>query len=173
MERERINEIFLGLILVVLLIIMILSFTSVSAGNSKSAGNVINSYNTYSYGTDEQNKVYEVYHPKINYGYSDYSHHDYNSYYSGYNRHYISESSHSRYYGLFDNEVNEYSVKVKNNAHEGNYYSVKFYLTDYKGKTRTETVTHYLNPHESRVFTYKNVFNSDKEYNYWNYKVIQ
>ena len=77
-----------------------------------------------------------------------------------------------RYSGVFGNEINEYKVYVRNREYKGGYFTVKFYLTDYYGKTRAESMTHYLRPHEERKFVYKNVFNDGKEYKYWGYKVI-
>lgn len=183
MERQRVNEIFLGLIFIVLLIIMILSFVSVSASNvngktsndysSNKNSEIINSYNSYNYFSGDswyqyENELNGVKNYRINsykddrYSYSKYKKDRFD---------YSSQGRHERYYGLFDNEVNKYKVKVKNKGHEGDYYKVTFYLTDYSGKTRSETVIHYIKPHESKDFVYRNVFNDGKEYKYWSYKI--
>ena len=64
------------------------------------------------------------------------------------------------------------TVNVRNNGHDGRYYTVKYFLKDYDGKTTTESLTYYVNAHQSREFTYKNVFNAGKEYLSWSYQII-
>ena len=73
--------------------------------------------------------------------------------------------------GFFGSEINEYKVYVTNEEHRSGYYTVKFYLKDYDGNTRTEYVTHYLEGNERKLFKYKNVFDDDYDYA-WNYKVV-
>ncbi|KKL18558.1 hypothetical protein LCGC14_2474320 [marine sediment metagenome] len=178
MERERVIEIFLGAIFIILLIIMIFSFTSVSAsGSTTTTVTISDSYNTYNIETTQPRYVYDSY--------------DYNKYPTRYyktNKPYYNDERYLRYdyrpyrdyrysrhnykytKGLFGNEINEYKVYLENKEHKSGYFTVKFYLADYEGKTRTESVTHYLKPYEGKIFRYKNVF--DDEYDYaWNYAV--
>ena len=182
MEREKVIELFLGLILTILVVIMIFSFTNISSSKTQTTTTISNSYNTYTYNTYSNYpattykpiKTYNAYndYPAGTYGqliYHDdkrYSTKDYN-----YLR-YTSTGNHERYYGIFGNEINEYKVYVRNREHKEGYFTVKFYLTDYYGKTRTESMTYYLKPHEEKKFVYKNVYNDGREYRYWRYKVI-
>lgn len=161
MERERVIEIFLGLILIILIIIMILSFTNVQA--SKSTTTISNSYNTHNTYSNYPTPTYK---PIKTYTSERYPTKDYN-----YLR-YTSIGNHEKYYGVFGNEINEYKVYVRNREYKGGYFSVKFYLTDYYGKTRTESMTYYLKPHEEKKFVYRNVYSDGKEYKYWRYKVV-
>ena len=61
---------------------------------------------------------------------------------------------------------------MRNREHKGGYFTVKFYLKDHYGKTRTESMTYYLKSHEEKKFVYKNVYSDGKEYRYWKYKII-
>ena len=163
MEREKVIEIFLGLSLIILIIIMILLFTNVQA--SKSTTTISNSYNTQIYNANS-NYPTPIYNQKTSQTLKKYSTKDYN-----YLR-YTSVGNHERYYGVFGNEINEYKVYVRDREHKGGYFTTRFYLTDYYGKTRTESVTHYLKPKEERKFVYKNVYNDGKKYKYQNYKIV-
>lgn len=163
MEREKVIEIFLGIILIILVIIMILLFTNTQA--IKSTTTISNSYNTQIYNANS-NYPTPIYNQKTSQTLKKYSTKDYN-----YLR-YTSVGNHERYYGVFGNEINEYKVYVRNREHKGGYFTVKFYLTDYYGKTRTESVTHYLKPNEEKKFVYKNVYSDGKKYKYLNYKIV-
>ena len=142
---------------------MILSVTNAQA--SKSTTTISNSYNTYTYNTNN-NYPAPIYNQKIDYTLKRYPTKDYN-----YLR-YISIGNHEKYSGFFGNEINEYKVYVKNREYNGGYFTVKFYLTDYYGKTRTESMTYYLKPHEEKKFVYRNVYSDGKEYKYWKYKIV-
>ena len=161
MERERVIEIFLGLISIILVIILILSFTN--AQESKSTTTISNSYNTYNTYSNYPTPTYKPI--------KTYTSERYPTNYYNYLR-YTSIGNHERYFGVFGNEINEYKVYVRNREHKGGYFSVKFYLTDYYGKTRTESMTYYLKTHEEKKFVYRNVYNDGKEYKYWRYKVV-
>ena len=164
MERERVIELFLGLIFIILVIIMILLFINVQ--ENKSSTTISNSYNTNTYNT-YSNYPIQNYNPiKTTYTSTKNYAKDYN-----YLR-YASTGNYGKYYSFFGNEINEYKVYVRNKEHKGGYFTVKFYLTDYYGKTRTESMTYYLKPHEIKKFVYKNVYSDGREYNYWKYKVV-
>jgi len=199
MEKEKVTEIFLGLSLIILMIIMILLFTNVQA--SKSTTTISNSYNTQTYNTNS-NYPTSIYnqrtsqtlkkYPTKNYNYLKYTptYNTYNNYptpiynqrtnpivkkYPTKNYNYLrytSVGNHKRYYGVFGNEINEYKVYVRNREYKGGYFTTRFYLTDYYGKTRSESVTHYLKPNEERKFVYKNVYSDGKKYKYQNYKIV-
>jgi len=85
---------------------------------------------------------------------------------------YTSTGNYERYSGFFGNEINEYKVYVRNRERKGGYFTTRFYLTDYYGKTRSESVTHYLKPNEERRFVYKNVYSDGREYKSRNYKIV-
>ena len=181
-----------------MLIIMILSFTIVSASGSKSTTTttISNSYNTYNNNIPSPHVSYNKYptrYYKTNkpYYYNSYDYYDkvptiyYKTnkpyYYDDrdylkYNYRPYRDYKYSRYKyeyskGIFGNEINDYQVYLQNKEHNSGYFTVKFYLADYEGKIRTESVTHYLKPYEGKIFRYKNVF--DDEYDYaWDYKII-
>jgi len=197
MEREKVIEIFLGVILIILVIIMILSFTN--AQGIKSTTTISNSYNTQTYNT-HSNYPTPIYNQRIDYSLKRYTTRNYNyqrNTYSNYRNYpnpiynqridyslkryttrnynylrYTSVGNHERYYGVFGNEINEYKVYVRNREYKGGYFTTRFYLTDYYGKTRSESVTHYLKPNEERKFVYKNVYSDGKKYKYRNYKIV-
>lgn len=168
---------------------MIFSFINAQESGSKIGTTVSNSYNTYNYNTYENpmptyNQI-KIPHASTRYFAEDYAYsynpskkdyrtnyYDYDRYKKDRNLKSTSKGYSDRYYGVFGNEINEYKVYVKNREHKGGYFTVKFHLTDYYGKTSTETMTHYLKSHEERKFVYRNVYNNDKEYKYWDYKII-
>jgi len=168
MEKERVIELFLGLIFIILVIIMILLFINVQ--ENKSSTTISNSYNTNTYKTYSNYPV-QTYNPIKTIYTSTYN--PTKSYAKDYNYlRYASTGDSGRYYGFFGNEINEYKVYVKNKEHKGGYFTVKFYLRDYYGKTRTESMTYYLRPHEIKKFVYKNVYSDGIEDHYWKYKVV-
>lgn len=85
---------------------------------------------------------------------------------------YDSRASHERYEGIFENEINEYKVKVRNQEREGRYFTIKYHFTDYYGDSWTETRTLYVPAHESKNFVYKNVFDDGKEYKSVRYEIV-
>jgi len=201
MKKEKVVGISLGLILIIFVMIMTLSFTSAQGYKSTTtSSNSYNkyTYNTYSnyptlnynYKTSQafkryptsnynyQRKTYKNY-PTLNYNYRTsqtfkrYPTNTYNYQKNTYNYlKYTSTGNYERYYGVFGNEINEYNVYVRNRERKGGYFTTKFYLTDYYGKTRSESVTHYLKPNEERRFVYKNVYSDGREYKYGNYKIV-
>ena len=163
MEKE--NEVFFGTLFIILLIIMVLLAVNVLTGNGKSTIIISNSYDTYSNKIPSQHISYNKYPAVKNYNHNSGIQHDKN--YLRYN----SKSKYNYERGVFGNEINDYKVYLENKEHKPGYFTVKFYLADYDGNTRIESVTHYLKPFEGKTFRYKNVFND--EYNYaWNYKII-
>ncbi|MBS3071308.1 hypothetical protein J4407_03350 [Candidatus Pacearchaeota archaeon] len=173
MERERVIEIFLGLILIVLMFIMILLIISISEEDEigeASTTTISNSYNTHTYYNQDE-YGYEKDYTKtkeahLDYGYykKDYGEYDYPDY--------ISAKNYRKYEGFFGNDIYEYTVYVKNKDYDGGYFTVNFYVTDYFGKTNTESLTYYIYPKEEKKFVYKDVYTDGKKYKSWNYKVI-
>ena len=200
MEKEKVIGISVGLILIIFVMIMTLSSTSAQGYKSTTSSNSYNkyTYNTYinyptlnyNYRTSQtfnkyptrsynyQRNTFRNY-PTLNYNYRTiqtikrYPTNNYNYQKNTYNYlKYTSTGNYERYYGVFGNEINEYKVYVRNRERKGGYFTTRFYLTDYYGKTRTESVTHYLKPHEERRFVYKNVYSDGREYKYRNYKIV-
>ena len=166
MEREKVIEIFLGLIFLMLVGLIILLFTNVTSGSKGSTAaattTISNSYNNYIYKDYPTPTYYQI----IDKTSKKYSTKNYN-----YLR-YTSIGNHEKYSGVFGNEINEYKVYIMNKENKGGYFTVKFHLTDYYGKTRTESMTYYVKPHEERKFVYRNVYNDGREYRYWIYEVV-
>jgi len=161
-NEKRITEIFFAIILVTLLIILIFLFTSPSI-TGKSTSTTSNSYNTNSYNTYIS---YDKYPTTKTYYKKPYIKKDY---------HYLKYSDrvkHKKSDGMFGNEINRYIVYVKNRGHKGGYFTVKFYFSDYYGKTKTESIRHYIKPKEERKFFYQSIYSDEYEYYDWDYKVI-
>ena len=142
---------------------MILSVTNAHA--NKSTATISNSYNTYIYNTYGDYSI-PIYNQRTDYPLKKYPTKNYNY------LKYTSIGNHERYSSVFGNEINEYKVYVRNREHKGGYFTTRFYLTDYYGKTRTESVTHYLKPNEEKKFVYKNVYSDGKKYKYLNYIIV-
>ena len=142
---------------------MILSVTNAQA--NKSTATISNSYNTYIYNTYGDYSI-PIYNQRTDYPLKKYPTKNYNY------LKYTSIGNHERYSSVFGNEINEYKVYVKNKEYKSGYFTVKFYLTDYYGKTKIESITYYLKPHEIKKFSYRNIYSDGKNYNYWNYKIV-
>ncbi len=168
-DEKRITEIFFALILVVLLIVLIFliikpgQFTTKTDNSEKPATQVINSYNTNNYYTtpqyslDSQRQVL-VYDSSKNY----------NTNYLSYR----SAGERKQVQGLLGNPIDKYAVHLKNPNPVGGYYTVRFHFENYYGDDRTESVTKYLGPYETKDFYYTDI-KSDRFKNYhWDYEVV-
>ena len=155
MEREKVIEIFLGLILIVLLLIMILLFAKTSETNNSTI-TISNSYNTNSYNNPLILKNQNYDYIKTNY--------------ENKNLRYISNGEYRRTKVIFGNNINKYNVYVKNKEYAGGYFTVKFYFKDKYGNVKTNSETRYIKPHETRKFSYQKVYD-DKTY-YWKYNIV-
>jgi len=166
-------EIFLAIILVTLLILLIFLFTSPSITGKSTAtkSTVSNSYNVNSYNTNYYDyPSYTKYPSTIRYikdkDYSRYYDKDYH-----YLR-YSDKAKHEKLSGMFGNEVNRYTIYVKNRDYKSGYFTVKFYFSDYYGETRTESIRHYIKSGEERKFFYQNIYSDKYGFYDWDYKVI-
>ena len=175
MQNERIKELFLGLTLVIFLILLSVLVISISDNSySKKQSNIIsNSYNVNSYNTISQNKQTPYYGNRIyttNKGvrYLKQS----NSYSKTKYLRFSGNAYQTRTKGIFGNDINKYSVYVKNQDYKGGYFTVRYYFKDYYGNVKTERITHYISQRESKIFLLKDI--SPKEYSRvsWNYEII-
>ena len=119
--------------------------------------------NTYSTSLDgySESQYYKTY--------PDYDgNNNYNGRYRGMDYHDTGRSYRTE--GVFGNEISKYSVYVRNKESEGGYFTVKFNFKDGYGRTRTETVTKYINAHEDEKFSHRKIY--DDNYRYWNYDVV-
>lgn len=169
-NEKRVAEIFLATILVLLLIILIFLFTSQSAtGKSTSTS----TSTTNSYNTDSYNTYYVSSYPPTQRYYGSYRYPP--EYYIKDDRNHLvynSRSDRTKVERLLGGYIDKYVVYVRNNDYNGGYFTVKFYLTDYYGKTFTESMTKYIKPNEEKSFFYKNIYAERYKYYDWSYEVI-
>ncbi len=159
MEKEdlMIIKVFLGIILVVFMIILV--FVALKQPtNTTSTIVVSNSYNTYSYSYEDGRYVDRNYDKtykkeRLFLRYSDTS------------RHRTSE-------GIFGEDVNIYTVYVRNRENVGGYFTVKFYLRDNHRDADIERIMKYIGPHEEKSFTFRDVYRGGHGYADWDYEVI-
>jgi len=163
-QEQRILEALLGVILIVLLIMMIFLFTLPSGFISSSTEGtplgavstttITDSFNTNNYYNTQQ-RYTPTYYKKTNYDYLDYDYHAYKE----------------NKKGIFGNQIEDYTVHVKNQDYKGGYFKVNYYFTDYYGDTKSEAITHYIKPRQSKKFTYKNIYKDKYKYHDWDYQV--
>ncbi|GEM_PF-1286724 len=150
-DEKRVVEILLGLILISLLIIMTTLFL-IPKNQTGSSTIITNSFNTY-YNT--QTKHFPSY-TKTQRDYLDYDYHAYKK----------------KLKGVLGNNIEQYLVYVKNQDYKAGYFRVNYYFTDYYGNTKTESITYYLKPKQSKEFIYKNIYENKYKFHDWNYKII-
>jgi len=155
-REQRILEALLGTILIVLLVIMIFLFISIGNSGNTTTTTITDSFNTNNYYNTPQKYSPTYYTKTKNYDYLDY---DYNAY-------------KKKAKGILGNDIEDYTVYVKNQDYKPGYFKVKYYFTDYYGATKTETMTHYIKPKESKKFTYKNIYKDKYKFYDWDYEVI-
>ena len=162
-EEKRVIEIFLGIILIVILVALIFLFTSQSNNTIPQPNTIIsNSYNINTFTTYNFYKPLEKqkhYPKKIYYSSDDI---DYNS-------NYKSSSKKETTKGMFGNNIDKYTVSIKNKGKTSEYFKVIFYFKDYSGKTSTASITKYIKFGEEEKFIYKDIH---QKHNDWKYKII-
>jgi len=168
MEKERLIEIIVGLMFIILLFIMVLFFINISSTHQsqKAPTTIINSFNNYNNREEFTPPLYKK--PVLDYKTGAY-------YYineAEKTLKYTSRAGHYRTERIFTDGLNNYEVYVKNREYNGGYFTVRFYLKDHYGKTRTETKTYYIKPREEKRFIYHHLNSEGKKYKYWKYEVI-
>ena len=192
-ERERIIELFLGLIFVVLLImavIFVLYFPYFNASGQTGVQttsyqfptqvqqNVVTNYITYnniSYNqaSDQitivtiKNRDYGNYR---NYDY-DFSNHKNQSYNEGYLK-YSSRGEHLKEKIIFNNYRDEFDVYVVNKDYQNGYFKVKFNFCDHYDNCFSETVEKYIQAGKEAKFVYLDVQSERYKYSTWTYEVL-
>jgi hypothetical protein len=180
---RRIVEILIGAVFILLLVLVIF----LVVGTSQSKTTITNSYNTYNiYSTTPQMQyvsarpyIYtdRVYTKPYIIDRGDYA----RVYYVRDDFRYAEpEDRYMRYYeegrfrtseGIFGNDIDRYEVYVKNREYSGGYFTVRFYFEDYYGRTRSESITHYIPAREEKLFLFKDISPGEYKYRRWWYEV--
>ena len=156
-EERRPIEILIGIIFVVFLFLVIFFVMNLDAKETT----ITNSYNTYNiYSTAQpryvSTKPYII--DREDYTRIYYLQED--------SRDVESDEGYLRYYeearlkaaeGILGNDIDRYEVYVKNREYVGGYFTVIFYFEDYYGKTRSESITHYIPAKEEKLFLFKDI----------------
>jgi len=173
MERERVIEVLLAMILLVLVFLMMLIGLTLGDSSKHTSKVIANSYNT----VDNSKTVYyedkEVVRPIVYYKevprskYSeDHEWEDWSYYWKDYD----SEGKHTKTYEM-GAYVDTFKVYVYNKG-DGDYFTVRFYFEDYEGHKRSYDVRRYLEHNEEKMFYYRDISKDKYEYYRWSYKVL-
>jgi hypothetical protein len=172
-EEKRILEVFLGLTLIVFLVLLAFLVTGVSA-SQESSTTISHSYNVNSYNNQAPSYTYPIKSyvtSRPTYPYTL----DLRKTY------YVDEKVPIRYYdrgeykrvsGILGNEVDKYAVYVRNDDYVGGYFKVRFYFSDYYGRTSTESVRYYIPPQQEKTFRYHDISGDRYTHHVWRYEVI-
>lgn len=182
-NERRMIEILIGVVFIALLFLVVF----IVIGISQPKTTITNSYNTYNiYSTAPQTQYVSV-KPYIytdtvsvkpyvidrgDYALIYYVPRDfrYAESYDRYLRYYelgrLKESN-----GILGNDIHRYEVDVKNREYVGGYFSVRFYFEDYYGRTKTESITHYIPTKEEKLFLFKDISPDKYKYRAWWYEV--
>jgi len=182
-NERRMIEILIGAIFIIFLFLIVFLVIGVSGGKRTTITNSFNTYNIYStpqaqyisakpYIVD-RGDYYKPYivdrgdYARIYYVPSDFR---YAEPYDRYSRYYeLSRLRTSK--GILNNDIHRYEVYVKNREYAGGYFGVKFYFEDYYGRTRTESITHYIPAREEKLFLFKDISPDRYKYRAWWYEV--
>ena len=170
-NEKRMIEILIGAVFIVLLFLVVF----IVIGISQPKSTITNSYNTYNIYTTPQTqyapvKPYVV--DRIDYARIYYVPRDF--------RYAEPDDRYLRYYeegrlrvvdGIFGNDIHRYEVYVKNREYTGGYFTVRFYFEDYYGRTRSESITHYIPAKEEKLFLFKDISPDEYKYRRWWYEV--
>ena len=179
---RRIIEILIGVVFIALLFLVVF----IVIGSSQAKTTITNSFNTYNIYSAPQTQYVSVKpyiytdtvyvkpylidrgdYVKIYYVPSDFR---YAEPYDRYSRYY--ESSRLRTSkGIINNDIHRYEVYVKNREYVGGYFNVKFYFEDYYGRTRSESITHYIPAREEKLFLFKDISPDRYKYRAWWYEI--
>ena len=177
-KDRRIIEILAAITFIALLFLVVF----IVIGSSQAKTTITNSYNTYNIypAPQTQRLTYPTYthyykpyiidrgdYAWIYYVPSDFR---YAESYDGYLRYYecgqLKESK-----GTFGNDIYRYKVDVKNRGYIGGYFKVGFYFEDYYGRTRSESITHYIPAKGEKLFLFKDISPGEYKYRRWWYEV--
>lgn len=143
-----------------------------SSGSSKTETTITNSFNTYNINVNNINSA-----PLQGYNYADSipiryaNNRDITTKTTQRNLYYNSWSNEKIISGIFDNQIKEYSVYVKNQDYVGGYFKVVYYFEDYYGNVDSYPVTYYIGPQKQKEFVYKDVSPSEHKHRNWWYEI--
>ncbi len=175
MEREKIIELFLGLIFFVFLLLVVFVVLSLNVQEKDSSKQtVVNNYYTENtYQTQEKSATGNVV-----YKYPEYKYVVYNRYrrnccsdyqdsdddYSSYGKH-RKEKDGSRY-------VDEYSVSIRNEDRIGKYFQVIFYFEDSSEFRDSESINKWVGSGDVENFIYRDSHFERNNYDSWAYDIF-
>ena len=182
-NERRMIEILIGAAFIIFLLLIVFLVIGVSGGKRTTITNSFNTYNIYSTPQTQyisakpyiidRGDYYKPYivdrgdYARIYYVPSDFR---YAEPYDRYSRYY--DSSRLRTIkGILGNDIHRYEVYVKNREYVGGYFNVKFYFEDYYGRTRSESINHYIPAREEKLFLFKDISPDRYKYRSWWYKI--
>ena len=166
-KRNKIIELFLGMIFIVLLIFVVVfllyfpdfsqqkpnSQTVVQTATSTTT-NVVNNY----YTSQIIYQTTKVFNPETEWRDRDY-------------KEYSSYGQHTKEKTFFNNYRDEFDVYVVNNLYETRYFKVYFKFCDYYDNCFVETIEKYVPAREEVRFVYLDIQSEQYKYNNWEYSI--
>lgn len=168
MERDKVIEVLLGLISIVLLLLLVFFVISIS---DNSEPNITNSYNVNSYNTYPEQRINTL---RNNYDSNPYYFIDYEYYDIESGKRYLKYSDYSRikkYDAFIGDDVNDYEVYIRNREYVGGYFKVVYHFEDYYGRDKSYTMTHYIPAREQKKFFFRDVTPNKYEHEVWWYTI--
>jgi hypothetical protein len=176
-EQRRIIEILAGAIFIVFLFLLIFIVIGIS---ERGETTITNSYNTYNiYPASQQTQLVplkpyvidredylQVYYVPRDFRYADVYAEPYNKYLRYHKWGQLKEVK-----GVFGNNIYRYEVHLTNREYVGGYFTVKFYFEDYRGRTISESITHYIPARAEKLFLLKDISSGKYKYRAWWYEV--
>ncbi len=167
-KEKRIFEAVIGLAFILVLLVVVLLVTG--TGHTTK---IKNSYNTYTiqqapevYGKPyivDKGDYARIYYVEKDYKYADYTSNKLR---------YDSWAHHDIISGIFGATTDRYEVNVENRENVGGYFTVKFYLEKYSGRTDVRTITYYISSNDEKKFVFKDIVPKEDRYVSWHYEVI-
>lgn len=188
-NERRMIEILIGAVFIIFLFLIVFLVIGASGAKKTTITNSFNTYNIYSTAPQAQ--------PTYTYSYTKPYIVDRGDYYKPYivdrgdyiRGYYVPSDfryaepydKYLRYYELgrlkeskgliFGNDIHRYEVDVENREYVGGYFTVRFYFEDYYGRTKTESITHYIPAKEEKLFLFKDISPGEYKYYAWWYEV--
>ena len=72
---------------------------------------------------------------------------------------------------FFENSVDTYVVRVKNEDYKTGYFMVEFLFEDYYGNKFNDFVTHYIPAKQEKSFFFRDIQENPYKYYSWKYKI--
>lgn len=177
MERERIIEILLAMILLVLVFFMIVVGLAIGDSQKNTSKTIINSYNTID--TSEKNYYQnkEIVRPIVYYKETDRDWETKKTYIwdNWYKnpldeKDYRSYGRHTKTYEM-NSYVDVFKIYVYNQG-PSKYFTVRLYFEDYEGNEKSYDIRKYIKHDEEKTFYFRDISNDKYEYYRWKYKIF-